>query len=87
MLKLIKFSTKTCGPCKMFGPVVTDICNELDVSLINVDCHDTEAEYNYIEMNVKSVPTVIIMVDEVEMERVVSAIPKQAMINIINKYK
>lgn len=70
----------------MFGPIVTDICNELGVELINIDCHEPNDTYDYIEMDVKTVPTVIIMVDDVEMYRVTSPIPKQAMINLIKQY-
>lgn len=58
MKKLIYFSTATCAPCKMFGPVMDRISQSgIPVDKVNVDTAPaTAAAYN-----VRSVPTVVLV--------------------------
>ena len=68
------FTAAWCAPCKLFKPVMNEISLEgYSVQFINIDQQqDLTAKHN-----VRSVPTVIIEEDGIEVDRFVGAIPKQ----------
>jgi thioredoxin 1 len=58
MKKVFYFSTKTCGPCKAFKPVVQQVSQELGMPVTYVDA---ESDPSLAKMyNVTSVPTIVI---------------------------
>ena len=68
------FSATWCGPCKSFKPVINEIASEgYSVQFIDIDQSSAIAE----QYNVRSVPTVVIEENGVEVDRFVGAIPKQ----------
>ena len=74
-MKTIKYFTATwCGPCKVFKPVITEIASEgHSVEFIDVDQEQNKA----IKYGVRSVPTVVIEENGIEVDRFVGSIPKQ----------
>ena len=68
------FTAVWCGPCKTFKPVMNEVVDEgYSVQFINIDQQqDLTAKHN-----VRSVPTVIIEENGIEVDRFVGAIPKQ----------
>ena len=68
------FSATWCGPCKAFKPVINEIAGEgYHVEFIDIDnLSDLANKYN-----VRSVPTVVIEENGIEVSRFVGAIPKQ----------
>ncbi len=72
---LVDFWAPWCGPCRMVGPVISEIAEEYDgrvkVCKVNVDeCGDIAA------MNaVVSIPTVIIFVDGKVSKKIIGAHP------------
>jgi thioredoxin 1 len=73
-MKTIKYFTATwCGPCKVFKPVITEIASEgHSVEFIDVDQEQNKAQ----QYNVRSIPTVVIEENGVEVDRFVGAQPK-----------
>ena len=71
------FSATWCGPCKVFKPVMTEIASEgHSVEFIDVDnSKDTAQRYN-----VRSVPTVVIEENGVEVDRFVGGQPKHSIL-------
>jgi thioredoxin 1 len=58
MSQIIYFSTLTCGPCKMFKPVVQQVAAELEVSIRYVDASiDSITAQQY---SITAVPTIIV---------------------------
>ena len=78
-MKTIKyFSAAWCGPCKAFKPVMNEIKSEgYYVEFIDIDMLTDLAQ----QYNVRSVPTVVIEEDGVEVDRLVGSVPKQALLN------
>jgi thioredoxin-like negative regulator of GroEL len=68
------FSAIWCGPCKVFKPVMTEIAGEgHSVQFIDIDQQqDLAAKHN-----VRSVPTVVIEENGIEVDRFIGSIPKQ----------
>jgi len=58
MLQILYFSTPTCGPCKMFKPVVQQVSAELGVGITYVDA--TIDQNRTQQFNVSVVPTIIV---------------------------
>ena len=68
------FSAVWCGPCKSFKPVMNEIAGEgYSIEFIDVDQEQNKAE----KYNVRSVPTVVIEENGIEVDRFVGSIPKQ----------
>lgn len=82
-MKYLYFSAPWCGPCKMFGPVMEQISQEIPVEKINVD-ENTELAMQY---SVRSVPTVI-LVDNTgkEFTRNTGVQPKSYLIENYNNF-
>jgi thioredoxin-like negative regulator of GroEL len=68
------FSATWCGPCKAFKPVMNEISGEgYSVQFIDIDqSQDLAAKYG-----VRSVPTVVIEENGIEVDRFIGSIPKQ----------
>lgn len=58
MTNIIYFSTQTCGPCKMFKPIVQEAMNQTGKAVQFVDAqHNPAMAAKY---SVSSVPTIVI---------------------------
>lgn len=85
-LTLVDFYAEWCGPCKMIGPIVEEVSGELtDVQIvkINVDEHSDIAQ----KYGVMSIPTLILFKDGKEVEKSIGFMPKEDLIEFINKNK
>jgi len=81
MKQLWYFSAPWCGPCKMFGPVMDRVASQgVNVKKINVDYEPDVIT----KFGVKSVPTVILVENEQEVNRFVGAKSEQDVINFYN---
>lgn len=74
---LIDFWASWCGPCKMMGPVVDQIAEDMGenarVCKINID-EQPELASKY---NVMSIPTFILFKEGKEVGRTIGAMPKE----------
>lgn len=74
---LVDFWATWCGPCKMMGPVVEQMAEEMGTSAkickVNID-EQSELATKY---NVMSIPTFILLKDGKEVKRTVGAMPKE----------
>jgi thioredoxin 1 len=83
MITVKRFTASWCAPCKMLAPVIKSLEPAFpDVTFETVDI-DSSPEVAS-EYHVRSVPTVVIMKDGAELERIVGALPKQKYIDAIN---
>ena len=83
---LVDFYAEWCGPCKMLGPVIEEVSNEIsDVQIIkvNVDEHGDIAQ----KYGVMSIPTLILFKDGKEINKSIGFMPKEDMLEFINKNK
>lgn len=75
-----------CGPCRMIAPIIDEIAKELAgkvmVGKLNVD----ENQMTAARFGVQSIPTLLILKNGQEVERIVGAQPKQAILNKIRSY-
>lgn len=66
-----------CGPCRMIAPIVEQLASELagrvKVAKLNADENPMTAS----RFNVRSIPTLLVLKDGQEVDRLVGAFPKQ----------
>jgi thioredoxin 1 len=84
MVTVKKFSAVWCGPCRALTPVMNEIKG--NYSNVKFEEYDID-EYSDIteEYGVRSVPTVIIVKDGIELQRFTGLSSKMAYVNAINE--
>jgi thioredoxin 1 len=84
MVTVKKFSAVWCGPCRALAPVM----NEVKTQFSNVKFEDYDVDVAYDEATkygIRSVPTVIIEKNGVEVDRFLGMQSKLAYVNAINE--
>lgn len=72
------FSATWCSPCKTFKPVMNEISGEgHSVEFIDIDQSQDLAQ----KYNVRSVPTVVVEENGVEIDRIIGAVSKEQIVN------
>jgi thioredoxin 1 len=86
MIKILRFTSTWCQPCKILAPIFGELQNEVsDVMFetIDVDYNKDKAS----QYSVSGIPTVIIEKDGQIVNRFSGVKPKNTIISLINQYK
>lgn len=85
-LVLVDFWAEWCMPCRMLSPIIEDLAKEYGgrvlVGKLNVDENPATAS----RFNVSSIPTLVLMRNGVEVERIVGYVPKSQIEFHFRKY-
>jgi thioredoxin 1 len=85
MVTVKKFSAVWCGPCRALAPVINEIKGQF--SNVKFEEYDVDEAYDEAtQYGVRSVPTVIIVKDGVEVERFAGASSKMTYVNALNEH-
>jgi thioredoxin 1 len=85
MVKVKKFSATWCGPCRALAPVMNEIKGQF--SNVKFEEYDVEVAYNEAtQYSIRSVPTVVIERDGVEMKRFLGMQSKGAIVEAITQH-
>lgn len=80
---LVDFWAEWCGPCKMLGPVIDEVAQEIGdeavVAKVNVD----EAQELAAKFNVRSIPAIFVLKDGEVVNQFVGVQDKQTLVNAI----
>ena len=83
---LVDFWAEWCGPCKQIDPVIREIAVEkagaLTIAKLNVDDEGDVA----MRFSVMSIPTMILFKNGSEVQRLVGARGKQALLNDLSPF-
>ncbi len=82
---VVDFNATWCGPCKMLGPVLEEVSEELgakaDFFAVDVDDNQSLA----IKNKIQSIPAIVIYKDGEPVDRQIGFIPKAQLIDFISK--
>ena len=78
----VDFYATWCGPCKMMEPIVEQASEEVpEVDFVKVDVDD--AENLAILYGISSIPCMIFFKNGEEADRVIGAVPKQKILDVV----
>jgi thioredoxin 1 len=84
MLEVKKFYGLWCGPCRVLTPII----NEIKEQFPNIKFHDIDVDDEFEEAakyGIRSVPTVIILKDGIEVKRINGLSSKSNYTGILNE--
>ena len=85
-LAIVDCWAEWCGPCKMMDPVLEEIAeemqNDIAVGKLNVD----ENKAKTSEYGISSIPTMLVFKNGENVDRLVGAMPKEALKQKLNSY-
>ena len=84
MLEVKKFGASWCGPCRVLAPILSEVKSQFKNVLFTE--HDVDDDMDEtMKYGVRSVPTVILIKDGVEVERIVGLSSKTKYIGLITE--
>lgn len=76
-MEIIVFTAEWCGPCKKLKPILDNLEDKMNLKIIRLDVEkEDEAVETY---TVRSIPTVVILKDGKEVDRVSGLIPSEVL--------
>ena len=80
------FHATWCGPCRMLGPILQDISNEVDdVTILKINVDEGENSVLSAQFGVKGIPTVIVFRGGEQVDKFVGLRKKDEIISVIEK--
>tara|TARA_Y100000389_G_C17162100_1_gene364900 strand:- start:21 stop:266 length:246 start_codon:yes stop_codon:yes gene_type:complete len=80
MKKILYFSASWCGPCKTLGPIIESLGNKINYEKIDVDNNNELS----IQHSVRNIPTLVLLEDGLEKNRLVGLQTEQQILNFYN---
>lgn len=82
MIKLMYLGAEWCGPCKKMKPIIEEFEKENpEVMVVRIDV-DEDSE-TAVSLNVISIPTIVVMKDNVEVARKRGAVSKPGLFELV----
>jgi len=83
---IIDFWAPWCGPCKMMAPVFESVSKEYALKALFVKANTENEQQLGARFNIRSIPTLVVMKNGAEVERVSGALDASSLKNLINRH-
>jgi thioredoxin-like negative regulator of GroEL len=81
MKQVLYFSAAWCNPCKAYRPLLESMQNEMPITFIDVDSSPQTSD----QYNIRSVPTIVVIQNGMEIGRAVGARTKEEIRALYNR--
>ena len=81
MKQVLYFSSTWCNPCKAYRPLLESMQNEMPITFIDVDSSPQTSD----QYNIRSVPTIVVIQNGMEIGRAVGARTKEEIRSLFNR--
>ena len=86
-ISLVDFWAEWCGPCKMQGPIIDEIANEIG-DKFNICKLDTDKNGEIAQKyEITSIPSIIFFKDGKQVEKVIGLHPKEKLLELLHSLK
>jgi thioredoxin 1 len=70
-----------CGPCRMVGPVIDELAKDMQGKIVFGKLNVDENQQTSMKYNIMSIPTLLVFKNGEMIDRIVGALPKDALKN------
>ena len=73
---VVDFWATWCGPCRMIGPIVSELAEQYDGKIVVGKCDVEENDELAAEFGIRSIPTILFFKNGQIVDKLVGAVPK-----------
>ena len=85
-LVLVDFWAPWCAPCRIIAPIIEELASQYSGRVVFGKLNVDENTRTAMDFMVAAIPTLILFKNGVEVERLVGAMPKQAIESVLQKH-
>ena len=83
---LVDFWAEWCGPCRMVAPILEELSTEYASVFITAKLNSDENPKTVLDYEIRSIPTIMLFKNGIEVTRLMGAKPKPAILAWIGAY-
>ena len=76
---VVDFWATWCGPCRMVGPVISELAEQYDGKIVVGKCDVEDNEELAVEFGIRNIPTILFFKNGQVVDKLVGAQPKAKM--------